>query len=185
MIKVEVDRRILSKLMLEPTGRVRTNLLTVVRVCRTGNCLAIRFRESLVAEPLERWFNPGLAVEIVHFGEEVDPLLPVSQKLHGWRLVDNDPVNCGGMTTEDFQGDDGSRAGAEHCCRLVAQMLDQASNVIGVDLKPMGVVLRSIQLAPRKPTSIVNNDRVACCQIIRRPFERSTRTASTSDHEHE
>jgi hypothetical protein len=55
---------------------------------------------------------------------------------------------------------DSSGAGGEDGRGLVAQVLDQAPDIIGVSLEPMIVVLRPIELAPGKAASIVGDNGV-------------------------
>ena len=91
---------------------------------------------------------------------EVHPLLSIGQLPHGCRLVGNERANHGGVASEDFQDHDSSGARAKDGRGLVAQVLDQAPDIIGVSLEPMILVLRAIELAPGKAASIVGDNGV-------------------------
>jgi hypothetical protein len=112
-----------------------------------------------------------LAVEVVDFKEQVDPLLSIGQQPHGWRLVWNERANHGRVASEGFQGNDCSGAAAEDGRGLVAQVLNQTPDIIGVSLEPMIVVLRPIELAPGKAASIVGDNGVVPRQMFPHPLE--------------
>jgi hypothetical protein len=89
------------------------------------------------------------------------------------------------VVSEDFQANDSSGAAAEDGRGLVAQVLDQAPDIIGVSLEPMSVVLWPIELAPGKAASIVDDNRVVCHQMFRHPFEAVGGASGSRDHEHD
>src|SRR5262249_10604806 len=128
---------------------------------------------------------PRLTVEVVNPEEKAHPLLSIGQLPHGWRLVRNDRANHGRVAHEDLQGNDSSGAAAKDGHGLVAQVLDQAADVIGVSLEPMIVVLGSIELAPRKAASIAGDNGVVRRQMIRHHFEDVGFAIGPGDHEHE
>jgi hypothetical protein len=86
---------------------------------------------------------------------------------------------------EDFQDNDSSGAGAEDGRGLVAHVLDQAPDIIGVSLEPMIIVLRPIEPAPGKATSIVGDNGVVRRQMVPHPFEAVGCASGTRDHDHE
>jgi hypothetical protein len=48
------------------------------------------------------------------------------------------------MAREQLKDDDASGAGAEHDCRLIAEVLNKASQVVGIGLQPVRVILRPV-----------------------------------------
>jgi hypothetical protein len=62
-------------------------------------------------------------------------------------------------------------------------MLNQAPNIIGVRLKPMMVVLRSMKATAGKATPIIGEHSVVCCQMLSDQFENVSYARSPRDHE--
>jgi len=89
------------------------------------------------------------------------------------------------VVSENFQDNVSSGAAAEDGRGLVAQVLDQAPDIIGVSLEPMIVVLRSIELAPGKAASIVGDNGVVRRQMFPHHFEDVGFAIGPRDHEHE
>jgi hypothetical protein len=117
--------------------------------------------------------------------EEVHPLLSIGQLPHGRRLKRHERANHRRVVREDFQDNDSSGAGAEDGRGLVAHVLDQAPDIIGVRLEPTIVVLRPIEPAPGKAASIVGDNGVVPRQMFRHPFEAVGCAIGTRDHDHE
>ena len=67
----------------------------------------------------------------------------------------------------------------------MAQVLDQAPDIIGVSLEPMSVVLRLMELAAGKAASIVDDNGVVCRQMFRHPLEAVGCASGPRDHEHD
>jgi hypothetical protein len=67
---------------------------------------------------------------------------------------------------EDFQGNDCSRAATEDDHALVAQVLDQAPDIVGVSCEPMTLVLRPGEMAAGKAAAIVDGNRVVRRQMF-------------------
>src|SRR5262245_65929779 len=88
------------------------------------------------------------------------------------------------MASEDFQGNDSPGTGAEDGRGLIAQVLYQAPDIVGVSLEPMIVVLRAKELAVGKATSIVDHNGVVCRQMFCHPSEAVGCARGHRDHEH-
>lgn len=140
-VEVELNGRILAQLVLEPVGGVG------VIARGTRHDLPVCGGEGPVAEPGQCRLDPGFTVQVVDLGEEVDPLLPVGQEPHGGRLKGDECPGHGRVVGEDRQGDDRPGAGAEDDRGLVAQVLDQAPDVVGIGLQPAAGVLRRFEPA--------------------------------------
>jgi hypothetical protein len=89
------------------------------------------------------------------------------------------------VASEDFQGNESSGAATEDDRGLLAQVFDQAPDIIGVSLKPMIVVLRPIEFAPGKAAPIVDDHRVVRRQMFRHSSEAVGRATSPRDHQHD
>jgi hypothetical protein len=96
----------------------------------------------------------------------------------------NERAHYGRVTSEDFQGNNSSGAAAEDGRGLFAQMLDQASDIIGVGLEPMTVVLQPNEFTPGKAASTVDDNGVVRRQMFGHPPEAVGCATGPRDHEH-
>ena len=65
------------------------------------------------------------------------------QEPHCGRLERNERADDGGVTNQHLDADDRSGAGAEHDCGAIADVLDQAPDIVRVGFQPtIGAVRR-------------------------------------------
>lgn len=91
--------------------------------------------------------------------------------------------NDGRVMRENCQGNDPAGAGAKDGCGLVAHMLNQALEIIGVSLEPTIVVLRPIELAPGEAAPIIGDHGVVRRQMFRYHSETAGVASGARNHE--
>jgi hypothetical protein len=65
----------------------------------------------------------------------------------------------------------------------MAQMLDQATDIVGVRLEPAVVVLRALELAVREAAPVIADHGVLRRQVLRHGSERVGGAVGPRDHE--
>ena len=159
--QIQADCRVLTQLVLEPVHGVGMAELVPGS---TSDHLPVHLGDGSLDEPFHRRFDARLTVDVVDLVEEVHPALSICQLHHGRRLDRNQHLDHRGMVNEHFQGDDRAGADADDDRRLLAQVLDQAPNIVSVCLDAMIPVLRPIELAsgeaPRAATAPVAPERL-------------------------
>src|SRR5262249_22382183 len=88
------------------------------------------------------------------------------------------------MASKDFQGNDSPGTGAEDDRWLIAQVLNQAPDIVDVSLESMSVILRSVDLAPGKAASIVEDKGGVRRKMFRHRSNNMSCPDTSGHHEH-